>query len=161
MPDISPDSDEEFEAKMKAYWAEQAALAKPATEAPCLVESAINQNATMREELAHVGNLVSDLARLMRVDLANDDGSWPDLAGRIERLKSAFASPEAEPDPRYGKVHADGSRSGGQPPEAERGLRDNEFLKASREIFGITQEEQYRRARSAAAALQHNGEEQS
>jgi hypothetical protein len=47
---------------------------------------AIDQNDAMRQELAHVGNLVSDLARAMRVDQANDDGSWPHLAGRIQKL---------------------------------------------------------------------------
>ena len=50
---------------------------------------AVEQNAAMRQELAHIGNLVSDLARAMGVDQANDDGSWPDLAGRIEKLTAA------------------------------------------------------------------------
>ena len=48
--------------------------------------AAIEQNSAMRQELAHVGNLVSDLAAAMGVDQANDDGSWPDLAGRLQKL---------------------------------------------------------------------------
>jgi hypothetical protein len=47
---------------------------------------ALNQNDAMRQELAHVGNLISDLERVMRVDPADDDGGWPDLAGRINKL---------------------------------------------------------------------------
>lgn len=47
---------------------------------------AFNQNDAMRQELAHVGNLISDLERAMRVDPADEDGSWPDLAGRINKL---------------------------------------------------------------------------
>jgi hypothetical protein len=48
--------------------------------------AAIEQNGEMRQELAHVGNLISDLARAMNVDTANKDGTWPDLSGRIEKL---------------------------------------------------------------------------
>jgi hypothetical protein len=62
-------------AQLRASHAQEAALT-----------AAINQNDAMRQELAHVGNLVSDLARAMGVDQANDDGSWPDLAGRIGKL---------------------------------------------------------------------------
>jgi hypothetical protein len=60
---------------------------------------AVNQNDAMRQELAHVSNLVSDLARAMHVDLANDDGSWPDLAGRIQKLtaNTRLASSPSEP----------------------------------------------------------------
>lgn len=61
-----------------------------------LVDAAIAQNAAMRAELAHVGNLVSDLARAMRVDQANEDGSWPDLAGRIEKLRHAASLSHTE-----------------------------------------------------------------
>ena len=57
--------------------------------------AAINQNDAMRQELAHVGNKVSELARAMGVDQANDDGSWPDLAGRIEKLTLAALTPSA------------------------------------------------------------------
>jgi hypothetical protein len=57
---------------------------------------AIEQNAAMREELAHVGNLVSDLARAMRVDQANADGSWPDLAGRLKLLIDRATPPTTD-----------------------------------------------------------------
>jgi Lar family restriction alleviation protein len=57
--------------------------------------AAINQNDAMRQELAHVGNKVSELSRAMGVEQANDDGSWPDLAGRIEKLIAAALTPSA------------------------------------------------------------------
>jgi hypothetical protein len=52
-------------------------------------QAAISQNDAMRQELAHVGNLVSDLAKAMGVDQANDNGSWPDLSGRLGKLIEA------------------------------------------------------------------------
>lgn len=68
-------------------------LDPPASASPEVVERlAINQNDAMRQELAHVGNLVSDLACAMGVDQANPDGSWPDLAGRIQTLTRAALS---------------------------------------------------------------------
>jgi hypothetical protein len=57
---------------------------------PIHLAAAIDQNDAMRQELAHVGDLVSDLARRLRVDQANDDGTWPDLAGRIQKLIGAL-----------------------------------------------------------------------
>ncbi len=64
-----------------------------------LLSAAVSQNDAMRQELAHVGNLVSDLARAMRVDQADADGSWPDLAGRIGKLiEFARNGTETTPD---------------------------------------------------------------
>lgn len=63
-----------------------------------VMTAALNQNDAMRQELAHVGNLVSDLARALKVDQANDDGTWPDLAGRIQRLIAATPNPPAGGD---------------------------------------------------------------
>ncbi|MET1083786.1 MAG: hypothetical protein ABWY12_12180 [Burkholderiales bacterium] len=54
-----------------------------------VLTAALEQNDAMRQELARVGNLVSDLARAMNVEQANADGTWPDLAGRIQRLALA------------------------------------------------------------------------
>ena len=66
----------------------QVALAAFPKATATVEDAAINQNDRMRQELAHIGNLVSDLERAMHADPANPDGSWPDLAGRIERLKA-------------------------------------------------------------------------
>lgn len=76
------------------------ALATPAPSdrGAALREAAIEQNDAMRQELANVGNLVSDLARAMRVDQANVDGSWPDLAGRIRKLIEAVLTTPAPSD---------------------------------------------------------------
>lgn len=70
------------------------ALAQPPAAEPVL-EAVLNQNDMMRQELAHVGNLVSDLERAMGVNPANEDGSWPDLGGRITRLKEAARNKSA------------------------------------------------------------------
>jgi hypothetical protein len=56
---------------------------------------ALDQNDAMRHELAYIGNLISDLARAMCVGQANDDGSWPDLPGRINRLIEVALSSSA------------------------------------------------------------------
>lgn len=61
-----------------------------------VTQAALNQNDAMRQELSNVGNLVSDLARAMGVDQANDDGTWPDLAGRIHNL-TAIACLNSQP----------------------------------------------------------------
>lgn len=65
---------------------EIAALTTPPAADEKLLNAAVNQNDAMRQELSHVGNLVSDLARAMGVDQADADGGWPDLAGRINKL---------------------------------------------------------------------------
>lgn len=65
--------------------------------------AAIRQNGAMREELTNIGNAISDLARAMRVDQANPDGSWPDILGRIRRLHdAALATPAISPDTKEG-----------------------------------------------------------
>jgi hypothetical protein len=60
--------------------------------------AALNQNDTMRQELTHVGNLISHLERAMRVEPANADGTWPDLAGRICKLIAASPPQTEEED---------------------------------------------------------------
>jgi len=67
-------------------------------EREALLTAAVNQNDAIRQELAHVGNLVSDLARILRVEQANDDGSWPDLAGRIHKILTALSAQKSERD---------------------------------------------------------------
>ncbi|MDH4746642.1 hypothetical protein OMP43_21685 [Sphingomonas sp. CBMAI 2297] len=61
-----------------------------------LLDAAVNQNDAMRQELANVGNLISDLARALRIDQANDDGTWPDLAGRIRKLVEGIRKPRPD-----------------------------------------------------------------
>lgn len=64
-----------------------------ASERVIVPAGALDQNAAMRAELAYIGNLVSSLAAAMRVDQANDNGAWPDIAGRIEGLIAAAKEP--------------------------------------------------------------------
>ncbi len=63
--------------------------------------AAVNQNDAMRQELANVGNLVSNLAGKLGVDQANSDGSWPDLAGRVQRLIDATPKPPVDEEARW------------------------------------------------------------
>jgi len=62
-----------------------------------LLDAAVNQNDAMRQELATVGNLVSDLARALKIDQDNEDDSWPNLSGRIRKLiEGALAKPRPD-----------------------------------------------------------------
>jgi len=73
-----------------------AAAPQPPATGGALLSAAVGQNDAMRQELAAIGNKVSDLARLAGVDQANDDGTWPDLSGRLDKLIAALNPADAE-----------------------------------------------------------------
>jgi hypothetical protein len=82
-----------------------ARLTEPARKADRLGEGvaetlsiALDQNDAMRQELVHLGNLVTTLESAMAVEHAEADGSWPKLPERIERLTNAA---RALPDPTH------------------------------------------------------------
>jgi hypothetical protein len=101
---------------------------------------AIQQNDAMRQELSHVANLVSDMARAMRVDLANDDGSWPDLSGRIQRLtEAAIAAHTGKLIAERDALVAENARLGLAASEAIMLIDEINERATSRVFYGITQ----------------------